>query len=190
MTQEENLKNRFKLRGKKILVDTNILINCGRGEFGKYFKYILRLLSDQGNFLAVSSISGYEIIKKYNNKDVTGYYLDLLHYIANKPVTQNILNIAGIYSNKMNLSKSDHKKDNDSIIGSTVIKEKGTLFLTCNRSDFGKPYWVVKNRACVYWDDGDKCRVENVYLLEFDLDPWVAKYLKKPSPDIKKLFNI
>lgn len=162
-----------EIKGKKVLVDTNILINCGREEFGADFKKILRTLVDNKNSLAISVVSGFEIIKKYNQVEkVSNYYIKLLNYIQNIEIDLKTMNIAGIMANKLYDKKDNYKKDNDYIIGATVIKNK-SLLLTCNLKDFNKPFWNIVARSCISWESEDDCRkIENVFLLESNENSW------------------
>lgn len=170
------MKEISELRGCKILVDTNVLIDCGREEFGADFRKILRTLTDNKNQLAISQLSGFEIVKKFHRKkEVIAYYVKLLNFLPNIELSTKVLGNAGIiahalYPKNKNGETEEFKKDNDFIIGASVITHKGSLLLTCNRKDFNQPLWKVVARECVYWDDGDKRKVENVYLLEPDFD--------------------
>lgn len=166
-----------EINGEKVLIDTNILINCGRNEFGAGFRTVLRTLADNKNELAISTVSGFEIIKKYvGEKTVVDYYIKLLNYIPTIVVDIETMNIAGIIANKLYTNRDEYKKDNDYIIGATTIKDKG-LLLTCDRSDFSKPFWDIVARDCVEWEDDKGCRkVENVFLLRPSYDKWIEKH--------------
>lgn len=162
------------IKKRKILLDTNILICCGREEYGDQFRKVLRILTDNDNSLGVSLISGFEIIKKFNDKDVIGYYIKLLNFIINVVIDHEILTNAARLANTIyGPNKDNYKKDNDMIISSTVLTEQAWL-LTCDRDDFNKPYWLTEARETVQWEDpkDDSVKVLNIFLL---------------SPDIKEL---
>lgn len=168
------MKEISELRNCNILVDTNVLIYCGIEKFGADFRKILRTLTDNGNQLAISQLSGFEIIKKFHRKkEIIAYYLKLVSFLPNIELSTKILKNAGIIAHALYPKNKDKEtegftRDNDFIISASVITHKGSLLLTCNRKDFDKPIWRVVARECVYWDDGDRRKVENVYLLEPD----------------------
>ncbi len=175
MSRNEILMKRINdIKKRKILLDTNILICCGREEYGDQFRKVLRILTDNDNSLGVSLISGFEIIKKFNDKDVIGYYIKLLNFIINVVIDHEILTNAARLANTIyGPNKDNYKKDNDMIISSTVLTEQAWL-LTCDRDDFNKPYWLTEARETVQWEDpkDDSVKVLNIFLL---------------SPDIKEL---
>lgn len=159
-----------EIKGENIIIDTNILVYCGRDDYGDKFKSLLRGLTDNGNDLAISAISGFEILKKFlGKKSVIAYYIKLLDYIPNLAVDHDVLETAGKIANQLyNPDKSDsYKKDNDSVIASTVITH-GSLLMTCNRADFSLPYWDIVARECVYWEEEEKMCVINVYLVKIN----------------------
>ena len=168
-----------ELSSKKILLDTNILINCGREEFGLEFKKILRILADNKNSLAVSIISGFEILKKYRNDEkVINYYIKLLNYIQSINPDITTMNIAGMMASELdNASGGDgSKKDNDFIIGATVVRHTDSLLMTCDRKDFSSPFWDIVVRECIAWEDRECRKIENVFLLKFNYENWYKKY--------------
>lgn len=158
------------IKNRKILLDTNILICCGREEYGDQFRKVLRILTDNDNSLGVSLISGFEIIKKFNDKDVIGYYIKLLNFIINVVIDHEILmNAARLANTIYGSHKDNYKKDNDMIISSTVLTEQAWL-LTCDRDDFNKSYWLTEARETVQWEDpkDDSVKVLNIFLLSPD----------------------
>ncbi len=157
------------IKEHNILIDTNVLINCGREEYGLEFRKILRYLSNNHNDLFVSIVSGFEILKKFGqDKKVVDYYLKLLNYVPNLNLDLEIMNISAYLANEFDQSG---KKDNDFMIGGTAIKNQMFL-LTSDRGDFNKPFWQIINRYCIEWEDEEKCKIENVYLLEFNRSLW------------------
>lgn len=186
MKEINNIKN------KKILLDTNILINCGKDEYGDQFRKVLRILTDNNNSLAVSLISGFEIIKKFtNDKKVIDYYIKLLNFIPNIVISHRVLINAALLANTIyEPQKDDHKKDNDMIVGSTVLTEQAWL-LTCDRGDFCKPYWLTEARKCVQWEDqkDDSQRVLNIFLLSPNLKELEKKGFFSPFDKKEKVIS-
>ena len=170
------MKEISEIKSYRILVDTNVLVDCGREEFGSDFRKVLRTLTDNNNQLAISQLSGFEIVKKFHRKkEVITYYVKLLNFLPNIELSTQILTNVGIiahniYQKNKNGETEDFKKDNDFIIGATAITHKGSLLLTCNRKEFNSPVWKIVARECIDWDEGDKRKVENVYLLEPDYE--------------------
>ncbi len=161
-----------KIENKNIILDTNILINCGRDEFGVDFKKVLKGLTNRHNSIMVSVISGFEIVKQYREGPVSDYYLKLLNFLRNIPLDLDVLNRAGIIANEIYKNKggdNKYKDDYDIIIGSTAISLKNDcLVLTCDRRGFfTAPFWEVVARECVYWEDKQTgiMKIENIFLL-------------------------
>jgi len=169
------MKEIKEISRKKILLDTNVLINCGREEYGLQFRKILQTLRKNKNYLGISLISGFEIIKKFRNKKVVGFYLKLLNKIPQVQPDLKTMNIAGMLANELN-QNGNIKKDNDYIIGATVIRNHGSMLLTSDRKDFSYPFWDVIARECVLWKDNEFCRIENVFILKFNNKKWMEKY--------------
>ncbi len=158
------MKHFAEIKNKKIIIDTNILINCGDDRYKEDFKKMLKLLSAD-NDLGASVISGFEIIKKYHKKETFSYYLKLLNFIKKIPVSVEIAQNAGFIAKSFGPDKE--KKDNDIIIGATVASTKKSLLLTCDRKDFNRPYWGVVARECILWEnkETDQRNISNVFLL-------------------------
>jgi len=163
----KKMKRISEVSNKPILIDTNVLIYCGQEGPNKEARKILRTLADNKNTLGISLISGFEIIKKFNNKNVIDYYLKLINYLTTVDLNIGIMNMAGLIAN-VYVNPEEHKKDNDMIIGATVAKQPGSMLLTANRKDFPSPLWKLIARKYIHWNNGEKRDIVNVYLLEFD----------------------
>ncbi len=177
------MKGLSEIKNSNIILDTNILINCGREEFGSSFKKILRTLHNNKNILSVSVISGFEIIKKFHDQKIIEYYLKLLNFLPNKQLHYKILNNAAIFASNVYKNRKEpkpYKDDNDIIIGATVVAEKEAYLLTCDRRDFlGGPLWKKIARECVQWESNDVVKIENIFLLEFNREAAKKKKLPK-----------
>ncbi|MCR4311584.1 MAG: hypothetical protein NUV54_03415, partial [Candidatus Taylorbacteria bacterium] len=111
-------------------------------------------------------------IKKYRNKKIIEYYLKLLNYITTLKLDITILNKAGLLAsvcyNREESKKDEYKRDNDFIIGATVMAHKDSLLLTCNRKDFNRKFWDIEAREHLIFEEDEKMKIENIFVLKFN----------------------
>ncbi|MFA6158929.1 MAG: hypothetical protein WC763_04910 [Candidatus Paceibacterota bacterium] len=161
------------VKDKKVLIDTNILVYCADSGYGSKAKALLRKLKDNGNALATSEISCFELIKNAIDSGVREYYIRLMNYIDRIPVTSaEMMNGAILYHNYHHVSNGNGSfkkiESPDLIISGTVIRERGSLLLTANRVDFPMPFWKLHSQCNFMRKSGEKDELVNIFLLEFD----------------------
>jgi len=158
------------VKNRKILIDTNVLVYCSDGSYGKEAKKLLRMLANNNNKLATSELSCFELIKNAFDRKYRDYYLSLINYIDNHPVTPStIMNGWNIYH--AYIQESSNKKSIgslDILIGSTAVTNNA-LLLTGNRKDFPMPFWKLVAQTHMIRKNGEADDIQNVYLLEFDV---------------------
>ena len=170
---DERIKEDVKLViNSDILIDSCVLIYCGDNKHKDFSKKLLRLLANNGNKLAISEFSGFEVIKNYQNKDNFDYYLNLINFVENREVTRGILIIAATLHKHYNKRYNAHDNEGcmqagDLIIGATSA-EKQTLLLTSDVEDFPEPSWKIIAQTYNVYNDGRKKKILNYYLLKFD----------------------
>lgn len=132
---------------------------------------ILRTLVNNGNKLAISEITAFELLSGEIKDDIKDYLFNFVNYIARVPVEkdclQNAMMLAGEYRKLCNNKKTPNI---DLIIGGTVMYHKDVLLLTADRTDFCEPLWNTFARE--YFFNKNKEGIEKAevifYLLEFD----------------------
>lgn len=158
------------ISGKKILIDTNVLVYCGDKGYGADAKKLLRLLKDNNNKLATSEINCFELIKNAINEELCEYYFHLINYIDKIGIiTEQLMNGCILYHNYHKSFSGNCKMGSmDLIVAGTIIHQKGSLLLTANRKDFPMPFWKLVAQTYIMRkkDEGDE--LINIYLLEFD----------------------
>ena len=156
-----------QVKNKKILLDTNILINYGVENFRERSGNILRVLLNNQNKLAVSEITGLELLQGETEKSKIEFYLKMLNFISNLDVSRSVLLNAISLSSGYRRIKTDKKGPSvaDLIIGGTVLAHD-SLLLTADRKDFSEPMWGVVAHKYVF--DDKKSVIANLYLLKFD----------------------
>ncbi len=159
------------IKNTRVLVDTNILVYCGNKEFGHQAKGLLRTLKDNGNDLAVSFATCFELIKNAIDEKLREYCFSLITYIDNIPITKEIIMSGSylyhVYSNK-GITGYKSIESMDIIIAGTVVYHRGALLLTANRKHFPMPFWKNVCQGMIIYKDGEENRLINIYLLEFD----------------------
>ena len=161
-----------EVRNRKILIDSNIPIHYASERFIERSGNPLRVLADNNNSLAITPISGFELLQAETRPDIREKYLRFLNYVPNISMDQSFFNnaamLAGEYRRVCNNKKVPPC---DLMIGGVVIahsfSDDKLLLLTTDRNDFCEPFWSTIAFHQVPDEDGQKIQV-NIYLLEFN----------------------
>lgn len=163
------------VRGKKILIDTNVPIHYATNGFKERCGNFLRVFKDNNNELAVSIITGYELLNGDPADKRREYFIKFLKYIPNTGINNGILNNATIIVNEY--IRLGCKKDiplPDQIIAGTVAATEDVYLLTADRNDFCEPLWITVAHHIVLKDE-NKVEV-TFYLLKFNHEIILDKY--------------
>ena len=163
-----------EVRGRNILIDSNILIHYATEGFKDRSGNFLRVLKDNGNSLAASPITAFEILCAETKPKIREKYFSFLNYIPTlqmeKGYFQNAAVLASEYRrvcNKTNIPPCDL------MIGGAVLahsfSEPKIMLLTTDRNDFCEPFWITVAHLAVPYQDQQKIEA-NVYLLEFNIN--------------------
>jgi hypothetical protein len=161
-----------EVKNRKILIDSNIPVHYASERFKERSGNPLRMLIDNGNYLAITHVSGFELLQAETRPDIREKYLKFLNYVPNIGMEQAFFNnaatLAGEYRRVCNNKKMPPC---DLMIGGVILaysfgKDK-LLFLTTDRNDFCEPFWTTVAYHQVLDEDGQKIQV-NIYLLEFN----------------------
>ncbi|HTR18519.1 MAG TPA: hypothetical protein VMH91_00880 [Candidatus Paceibacterota bacterium] len=166
------------IKNRTIILDSNIPIWYATEGFKERSGNPLRVLVDNGNKLAITPISGLEILVDDNKEEVKKKYLIFMSYVQNISLEpayfQNAAILASEYRRICNQKKIPLP---DLIIGGVVVahsfgKNKPLLF-TADRTDFCEPLWITTAYLGVP-DKENKQIQPQLYLLELNteiLDP-------------------
>lgn len=129
-----------KIKNKKILIDSNILVYCWDKNFGSGAQKLLRKLKDNGNSLATSEINCLELLKNAIDPERRSYYLKLISYLGNLDIEQPaLLNACILYHNYYKEWPNKCTMETpDLVIGGTIMYNRGSLLLTANRRHFSR----------------------------------------------------
>ncbi len=164
-----------EVRGRTIILDSNILIHYASDGFKERSGNPLRLLANNGNPLAVTPISGVEVLQPENRPEVSKKYLDFLNYLPN--VTIHL----GYFQNAVTLARDYHRicaakkiPFQDLLIGAVICSNsfgpgEKPLLLTADRTDFCEPLWITLATHVVPGDEEGK-KYTTLYLLEFNTE--------------------
>ena len=168
------------IKNSKILIDTNILIYYSVKRFQDNSRNVLRRLIDGGNQIAISAISGLELLRDEEDTNKRKYYLNLLNFIKNIDVSHAVLQNAHVLSQEYHKILRGKKAPLvDLILGGTAIG-RDTLLLTADKKDFCEPIWRTISHEYVFTDVGKKDEVmHNLYLKKYDSTRAVRGVWKK-----------
>jgi predicted nucleic acid-binding protein len=162
-----------KIKNKQIILDSCVLIYCEGYDFKLEIRNILRKLTDNNNELGISELSVFEVLRRAKTENKK-YFVQLLNYLNNIPVSKGIINNSIILYNTYKHNgfikgseKEDGKRDwtADLIIGGTALYQKDSLILTANRRDFPEPVWKAVVNFPMIHKLNDRFELINFYLL-------------------------
>ncbi|GEM_PF-5048992 len=182
-----------RIKGRNILIDTNVIINYSKEGFAKRSGEFLEELIKNDNILYVSHFTGFELLRDQDEGEIKDKYIKFLNEVNNIEVSFNVIKNSVLLSTDYRKILNGKKVDlGDLLVGATAIlkfrkKEKRgvskkTLLLTENRQHFPELLW--KSIAChpVFSDNNEKV-INIFYLLEFNTS--YIQRLKKEYPELR-----
>ena len=163
-----------EVKNRKILLDSNIPIHYASKGFVDRSGNILRTLMNNDNELAITPISGFEILRGENRDEVMEKYLKFLNYVPDIVMQRLYFNNgAALAEHYRRICNHKNISPVDLIIGGTIIshsygedKDK-PLLLTTDRKDFCEPLWLTVSYHVVPAEH-EKGPQTVLYLLEFN----------------------
>lgn len=172
-----------QIRNRKIVIDSNIVIDYAQEGFIVRSGNPLRVLQDNDNSLGILPIVGFEILSGSNPPEVDKKYLTFLNYIPTLTMERSA------YQNAATLTREYRRilrgKNNipvpDLLIGGFIAAysfgDDKPLLFTRDRNDFCEPIWLTVAHVPVPSADGTRIQ-ENLYLLELN-----TKILRPSQPE-------
>lgn len=154
------------IKNKPIIIDSNILYYCGADVFKLEIRKILRILANNNNQLGISELSGFEVLKNSEKKDLD-YFYSLLDYIANIPINKQILANSVILHNAYKKQGIECKNISpcDFMIGGTALSIKDAILFTANRRHYPSKIWNIDARKYIVFEDFEQSKIINLYFL-------------------------